>query len=200
MLMTLSFLLISSFKNKFSFSNFFMQGVGIALLSNFFTFRFFISLIQRLSFFSIIRIFICMGVLSQVLLFNWLILSFLWFLSFSFSPVITVRWLLLAVDVAILFIVYWSVWVLTSVFLDVISECSGILFEKLSNKMLMTLSSLLISSFKNKFSFSNWFRNLSYFSSHSFFSTVFPKLCSILDSFLRKASLAFWSSFMHFTC
>ena len=101
--------------------SFFMQGVGIALLSNFFTFRFFISLIQRLSFFSIIiRIFICMGVLSQVLLFNWLVLSVLWFLSFSFSPVITVRWLLLAVDVAVLFIVYWSVWVLTSVFLDVI--------------------------------------------------------------------------------
>ena len=180
--------------------SFFMQGVGIALLSNFFTFRFFISLIQRLSFFSIIRIFICMGVLSQVLLFNWLILSFLWFLSFSFSPVIAVRWLLLAVDVALLFIVYWSVWVLTSVFLDVISECSGTWFEKLSNKMLMTLSFLLISSFKNKFSFSNWFRNLSYFSSHSFFSRVFSKLCSILDSFLRKASLAFWSSFMHFTC
>ena len=54
-------------------------------------------------------------VLSQVLLFNWLILSFLWFLSFSFS-----RWLLRTVDVYILFIFCWSVWVLTSVFLDVI--------------------------------------------------------------------------------
>ena len=95
--------------------SFFMQGVGIALLNNFFTFRFFISLIQRLLSLVLLLEFLFTWVLSQVLLFNWLILSFLWFLSFSFS-----RWLLLAVDVCILFIFCWSVWVLTSVFLDVI--------------------------------------------------------------------------------
>ena len=44
-----------------------MQGVGIALLNNFFTFRFFISLIQRLSSFSIIiSIFIYMDLVTSL--------------------------------------------------------------------------------------------------------------------------------------
>ena len=47
--------------------SFFMQGVGIALLNNFFTFRFFISLIQRLSSFSIIiSIFIYMDLVTSL--------------------------------------------------------------------------------------------------------------------------------------
>ena len=63
--------------------SFCMQSVAIDLLSTFFTFRFFITwsrgslsswLLELLTW-----------VLSQVLLFNWLILSFSWFLSFFFT-------------------------------------------------------------------------------------------------------------------
>ena len=61
----------------------------------------------------------------------------------------------------------------------------------LSNKVFTTVSFLLISSFKNKFSFSSRFKSHSYFSSYSFFLKFLSKFCSISDSFLRKASFRF---------
>ena len=57
-------------------------------------------------------------VFSQVLLFNWLILSFLWFSSFFLSLAIMVRWLLPTMDICILFLGWCLVWGLTSVCLD----------------------------------------------------------------------------------
>ena len=62
--------------------SFFIQSVEIDLLRNFITFRFFIILIQRLSLLFLLEL--LTWVLSQVLLFNLLILSFLRFLSFFF--------------------------------------------------------------------------------------------------------------------
>ena len=107
--------------------SFFMQSVGIDLLCNFFTCRFFIILIQSLSFFIMVKL--LTWVLSHVLLFNWLILSFLWFFFF-FSLAIMVQWFLPAVDICILFSVWCSVWRLTLVLLDIIQfECSGTQFE-----------------------------------------------------------------------
>ena len=90
-------------------------------------------------------------VLALILLFNWLLLSFFWFLPFSFELAIMAVigtccdwYLLLGGDWYLLWIsVYyfqwifscWSVWVLTSVFLDVMQfECSGRWFEKFSIK------------------------------------------------------------------
>ena len=60
------------------------------------------------AFFSSLLLELLIWVWSQVLLFNWLILSFLWLVSF-FSLAITVRWLLPAVDICILFLVWSSV-------------------------------------------------------------------------------------------
>ena len=60
------------------------------------------------AFFSSLLLELLIWVWSQVLLFNWLILNFLWLVSF-FSLAITVRWLLPAVDICILFLVWSSV-------------------------------------------------------------------------------------------
>ena len=131
------------------------------LCSIFLCFRFFIIRIQRLSFF-IIRIFIDIFyfnfyfmVLSQVSLFSWLILSFFWFLSFSFALVIISWWLLLAMHFCILFLVCWSAWVLTSVIwmlcnLNVLAYD----FKRFPMKYLWTYISFYFLLFKTIFPFS----------------------------------------------
>ena len=158
------------------------------MLSNFFTFRFFIILIRRLSYF-IIKIFLDMSFATRITIYLIdleLLLIYIIFFCISYYGAVIVT--CCECLYSIFFLVCWSVWVLTSVFFDVmLFECYVTLFEKFSDKSFMTLPFLLISSFKKTFSSSSWFRSLPWFSPCSFFLKFLPKFCSICDRFFKES-------------
>ena len=96
-----------------------MQDFGIILLSNFFTFWFFVIVIQRLSFF-VIRIFNDVALVISLAIELIDIELLLVLIIFFFALAVVAQHLLLAVDDCIIFLICCLVWVPTSVFLDVI--------------------------------------------------------------------------------